>query len=125
MSTEAPMIKQVLGFSIMHRWVVVLVSITATLLGAYALTHFARQQVNERLLELRSRLPTGAEPRMGPVSTGLGEIYMWTVGYADANAKNGEPGRQSNGRFLTPEGRTLSTDIERAGYLRTVQDWIV
>src|SRR3954454_15545646 len=70
--------------------------------------YFARQQVNERLLELRSKLPPGADPRMGPVSTGLGEIYMWTVGYADTDAKDGEPGRQSNGRFLTPEGQSLS-----------------
>ena len=44
--------------------------------------YFARQQVNERLLELRPNLPPGVEPRMGPISTGLGEIYMWTVDFA-------------------------------------------
>ena len=38
--------------------------------------YFARQQVNERLLELRPQLPPGVAPKMGPVSTGLGEIYM-------------------------------------------------
>src|SRR6185295_15652006 len=44
--------------------------------------YFARQQVNERLLELRANLPPGVDPKMGPISTGLGEIYMWTVGFA-------------------------------------------
>src|SRR4029453_10858575 len=44
--------------------------------------YFARQQVNERLTEARETLPPGAEPIMGPISTGLGEVYMWTVEYA-------------------------------------------
>src|SRR5215475_14540185 len=44
--------------------------------------YFARQQVNERLTEARESLPPGAEPMMGPISTGLGEVYMWTVEYA-------------------------------------------
>ena len=43
--------------------------------------YFARQQVNERLTEARESLPPGAEPIMGPISTGLGEVYMWTVEY--------------------------------------------
>ena len=46
--------------------------------------YFARQQVNERLTEARESLPPGAEPIMGPISTGLGEVYMWTVEYAPA-----------------------------------------
>lgn len=88
--------------------------------------YFARQQISERLIELRQGLPPGAEPRMGPISTGLGEIYMWSVGYVEGSfAKDGEPGPQRDGTFLTPEGQRLKTDIERAGYLRTVQDWII
>jgi cobalt-zinc-cadmium resistance protein CzcA len=88
--------------------------------------YFARQQVSERLIEVRQSLPPGAEPRMGPVSTGLGEIYMWTVGFADEPARKvGEPGRQSDDGFLTPEGQRLRTEVELAGYLRTVQDWII
>ena len=79
--------------------------------------YFARQQVNERLLELRSNLPPGVEPRMGPISTGLGEIYMWTVDYA--------PSVKGRSAYVTPEGEKLSTDLERAAYLRTVQDWII
>ena len=79
--------------------------------------YFARQQVMERLLELRPNLPPGADPRMGPVSTGLGEIYVWSVDFSDAGRKAGV--------YVTPEGRSLRSAIERAAYLRTVQDWIV
>jgi cobalt-zinc-cadmium resistance protein CzcA len=79
--------------------------------------YFARQQVNERLLELRPNLPPGVDPKMGPISTGLGEIYMWTVGFARAG-----PDATA---YVTPEGERLTTEIERGAYLRTVQDWIV
>src|ERR1700710_503793 len=78
--------------------------------------YFARQQVGERLLELRPHLPPGVEPKMGPISTGLGEIYMWTIGFV--------PEAQT-GAFVTPEGERLTNAVERAAYLRTVQDWIV
>src|SRR6185369_4269652 len=40
--------------------------------------YFARQLVNERLQEARASLPRGiAEPTMGPISTGLGDIFLW------------------------------------------------
>ena len=81
--------------------------------------YFARQQVSERLLELRPNLPPGVEPKMGPISTGLGEIYMWTVGFASATSTATTvptSRRKANGS---------TTDVERAAYLRTVQDWIV
>ncbi|MBA3815917.1 MAG: CusA/CzcA family heavy metal efflux RND transporter [Parachlamydiaceae bacterium] len=92
--------------------------------------YFARQQVNERLTEAKEVLPPGAEPKMGPISTGLGEIYMWTVEFdhphgIGASISNGKPGWQSDDRYLTPEGHMLATDAERASYLRTVQDWII
>ena len=41
--------------------------------------YFARQLVNERIQEAREKLPPGVETAMGPISTGLGEIFMWTV----------------------------------------------
>lgn len=41
--------------------------------------YFARQLVNQRLQEAKDRLPAGVMPAMGPISTGLGEIYLWTV----------------------------------------------
>ncbi len=69
--------------------------------------YFARQQIGERLLEVRSTLPPGAEPKMGPVSTGLGEIYMWSVAYGRPGERyhDGDPGWQRNGSYLTPEGQ--------------------
>ncbi|MBJ6723719.1 efflux RND transporter permease subunit [Geomesophilobacter sediminis] len=41
--------------------------------------YFARQQVFERLQQARDRLPKGLEPQLGPVTTGLGEIYQYIV----------------------------------------------
>src|SRR4051812_9981694 len=43
---------------------------------------FARQQVSERISEAKASLPPGVDVRMGPISTGLGEIYWWAVEYA-------------------------------------------
>jgi heavy metal efflux system protein len=68
--------------------------------------YFARQLVNERIQEVKSQLPQGIEPSMGPISTGLGEIYMFTV----------EPeigATKADGTRYTP------TD------LREIQDWVV
>lgn len=92
--------------------------------------YFARQQINERLSESGSNLPDGTEISMGPISTGLGEIYMWTVSYKHPDGegaviREGKPGWQKGGVYLTPEGRRLTKDFEKASYLRTVQDWIV
>ena len=68
--------------------------------------YFARQQVAERLQQVKSQLPAGLEPEMGPIATGMGEIFMYTV-EADAKA------RKADGTPFTP------TD------LRTLQDWVV
>lgn len=92
--------------------------------------YFARQQVAERLTLARETIPTGVEPSMGPVSTGLGEVLMWTIRYAkpgsaQAPVGNGKPGFQSDGSYLTPEGARLTDDVAKAAYLRTVQDWII
>jgi len=88
--------------------------------------YFARQQIGERLTEVRARLPQGIEPRIGPISTGLGEIHMWTVHFSDRPAeRDGMPGVQLDGRFLTVEGQMLESEVEKNAYLRTVQDWIV
>src|SRR5205823_810243 len=66
----------------------------------------------------------------GPVTTGLGEIYMYAVEFEHPDGKgaqvsDGEPGWQSDGSYLTPEGQRLTTALEKAAYLRTVQDWII
>ncbi len=66
---------------------------------------WARQLVGERLTEARESLPPGlAEPQMGPISTGLGEIYMWSVEAV---------GPRPDGTEYTQQD------------LRTVQDWII
>ena len=49
--------------------------------------YFARQLVMERLLEVGSRLPEGITPVLGPVSTGLGEVYQYTLEKADDGDK--------------------------------------
>ena len=92
--------------------------------------YFARQQVGERLGLARESLPPGAEPKMGAISTGLGEIYMYTVEYEHpdgkgASVKDNESGWQKDGTYLTPEGESLTSPFERAAYLRTVQDWVI
>jgi len=92
--------------------------------------YFARQQVSERLGEARESLPPGVEPLMGPIATGLGEIYMYTVEYehphgTGAPVSDGKPGWQKGGSYLTPEGRLLTTELEQVAYLREVQDWII
>ena len=68
--------------------------------------YFARQLLAERIQEVKSRLPAGIEPTMGPIATGLGEIFLWTV--------EAEPGA------TTPEGHPYS-----GMDLRTIQDWVV
>ena len=91
--------------------------------------YFARQQVAERMARARENLPDGVEPGLAPITTGLGEVLMWTVDYKPFNtanlAKAGEPGWQPGGAYLTPDGELLTTDQARATYLRTVQDWII
>ncbi|URD36619.1 CusA/CzcA family heavy metal efflux RND transporter [Methylobacterium tardum] len=91
--------------------------------------YFARSQVNERLAEVRGTLPPGVEVRLGPISTGLGEIYWWAVEYEAPGegtpVADGKPGWQTDGSYLTPEGERLKSDFERTVYLRTVQDWII
>lgn len=68
--------------------------------------YFARQQVAERLQQARAQLPEGLEPTMGPIATGMGEIFMYTV--------DADPGaRKPDGSAYTP------TD------LRTLQDWVI
>ena len=68
--------------------------------------YFARQQVSQRIQEARGKLPVGIEPIMGPISTGLGEIFMWSV-----DAEGGV--KKADGAEYT------TTD------LREIQDWVI
>ncbi len=68
--------------------------------------YFARQLVNERIQEVKSQLPPGLEPAMGPISTGLGEIFMFTVEAAEGAKK--------------PDG-----SLWNSADFRELQDWVV
>ncbi|WP_188151334.1 efflux RND transporter permease subunit [Teredinibacter waterburyi] len=68
--------------------------------------YFARNLINTKLGAIKSILPKGMEPEMGPISTGLGEIFMYTVhALPDATQGNGQP--------------------YDATALREIQDWII
>jgi len=69
-------------------------------------TYFARNLVNARLAAIKSVLPAGLEPEMGPISTGLGEIFMYTV-------------------QASPEARMANGQHYTATSLREIQDWII
>ena len=68
--------------------------------------YFARQLINEKLQQIKSEIPDGLEPIMGPVSTGLGEIFFYTV-EAEGGAK------KDDGSSYTPMD------------LLTIQEWII
>ena len=92
--------------------------------------YFARQQVGERLVQAQETLPEGVQPQIGPVTTGLGEVVMYTVGFGKPDGRGarkvaGQPGWQPDGSYLTPEGSRLTDEVAKAGYLRTIQDWII
>ena len=67
--------------------------------------YFARQMVTERLIEVTPRMPAGIVPVLGPVSTGLGEVYQYTIEHPD-------------------DGQRALTEQELAER-RAVQDWVV
>jgi len=67
---------------------------------------FARNLVNERLQQAKAQLPAGIEPEMGPIATGLGEIFFYTV-HAEEDARQ-------------PDGHRYD-----ATALRTLQDWVI
>ena len=68
--------------------------------------YFARQLVNERLQSALGQLPPGVTPELGPIATGLGEIFMYTV--------EAEPGARR------PDGQPYTIED-----LRTLQDWVI
>ena len=68
--------------------------------------YWARQQIAERLQGVSSQLPPGVEASMGPIATGLGEIFIYSV--------DAEPGARQ------PDGQPYD-----ATALRTLQDWVI
>ncbi|MCP4638728.1 MAG: efflux RND transporter permease subunit [Methyloversatilis sp.] len=67
--------------------------------------YFARQLVMERLLEVRDRMPEGIVPTLGPVSTGLGEVYLYTL--------------------VRPDDGDRELTVAELTERRTIQDWVV
>ncbi len=68
--------------------------------------YFARQLLAERLSEIKGEMPGGIEPMMGPIATGLGEIYMYTVVAEEGALK---------------EDGTAYTPMD----LLTIQEWVI
>ncbi|MEP7073133.1 MAG: CusA/CzcA family heavy metal efflux RND transporter, partial [Nitrosospira sp.] len=68
--------------------------------------YFARQLVNQRIQEAKGKLPVGIVPAMGPISTGLGEIFMWTIDAAEG-------------------ARKADDTVYNTTDLREIQDWII
>src|SRR3989344_5296198 len=144
------MIARIVTWAVEKRWLVVLLTAIAAIIGATALSrlpidavpditnnqiqinvrapalsddstdiYFARQQVGERLNEATENIPDGVRPEMGPIATGLGDVYMWTVRLAprkDDAHKAGEPGLQPDGSHVTPEGERLATHAAQAAH---------
>lgn len=54
-------------------------SVVTVIFDDWVNTYFARQLVNERLQEVRARLPSGMQPMLGPVATAFGEVYQYTI----------------------------------------------
>ncbi len=82
------------------------VSLITAIFEDHTDVYFARRLVSERIQEIKGKLPQGIEPTMGPISTGLGEIFMWTV-------------QASPGAKKPDGGEYTLTD------LRTIQEWII
>lgn len=68
--------------------------------------YWARQQISERLQGIRNNLPRGIEPELGPIASGLGEIFMYSVRAEDNTVK-------ADGSAYTAQD------------LREIQDWII
>jgi heavy metal efflux system protein len=87
--------------------------------------YWARQLVLERLMEAQRELPPGLTPELAPISTGLGEIYQFTV----ERERRGEESR--NGGDLLPLGTPPASSLDGASRtdelmdLRTILDWFI
>ncbi len=87
-------------------------------------TYFARQLVFERLAQVREELPEGVEPELGPVSTGLGEIYQYVLetGYYCPDHK--ETWVEGEGKCQTCGTELVKAEQELMDF-RTIQNWII
>ncbi|MEK6629360.1 MAG: CusA/CzcA family heavy metal efflux RND transporter, partial [Acidobacteriota bacterium] len=86
--------------------------------------YWARQLALERLLEAQRELPPGVEPELAPISTGLGEIYQFTVDREQPLVKPGSKTPRGNGPDPTSTG-TLAPTMGELMDLRTILDWFI
>jgi cobalt-zinc-cadmium resistance protein CzcA len=91
--------------------------------------YFARQQVSERIAQVKSQLPQGLEPELGPIATGMGEIFQYTVTAAPgAQRADGQPWtamdlRSLNDWVVRPQLRNTPgvTEVNTiGGYVRQI-----
>jgi cobalt-zinc-cadmium resistance protein CzcA len=91
--------------------------------------YFARQQVSERIAQVQSQLPAGLEPELGPIATGMGEIFQYTVTAApNARRADGQPWtamdlRSLNDWVVRPQLRNTPgvTEVNTiGGYVRQI-----
>ncbi len=85
--------------------------------------YFARQLILERLIEAKGRLPVGVEPVMGPISTGLGEVYQYTLEKTEDEKLRRLEDEKTKSTSQPPNHS--SSQLHDLMELRTVQDWIV
>jgi cobalt-zinc-cadmium resistance protein CzcA len=99
--------------------------------------YFARQLILERLIEAKEKLPPGVEPAMGPISTGLGEVYQYTLEKTTPHPFDSAQDRLNplplRGEEISKIPSPLTGEGQGGGEmstkelmeLRTIQDWIV
>jgi cobalt-zinc-cadmium resistance protein CzcA len=86
--------------------------------------YWARQQIAERLQAASAQLPDGVDPSMGPIATGLGEIFMYTVDAASGSAVTPTELRTANDWIIKPQLRTVRGVVEVntvGGFVREIQ----
>jgi cobalt-zinc-cadmium resistance protein CzcA len=86
--------------------------------------HFARQLVSQRIQDARAQLPAGVAPQMGPISTGLGEIYLWTVeAEPDARKPDGTPYTATDLREIQDWLTRSAASPRNTSWRRTPRSW--
>lgn len=73
--------------------------------------YFARNLINERISQIKANLPENISPTMGPIATGLGEIFMYTV--------------QVDPEKFDATALSDSAELSAEMYLRELQDWVI
>ena len=87
-------------------------------------TYFTRQVVFERLAAAKEKLPEGIEPEMGPISTGLGEIYQYSLESGYYCPKHTSEFSRTEGKCPQDVAAMVKSDYDLIG-LRTLQNWLV